>query len=121
MIYGALYSGMEVVAQDVSGAFTPDETGFNSFNTDQKLAAIESLATMLHQVPGRKNLIHLSIGVSRTGQENQAELRATSDAAKQADVSLYTLDARATGPYNQRRRRRIEAERAGEHLQTGGR
>jgi len=48
-------------------------------------------------------------------------LRATSDAAKQADVSLYTLDARATGPYNQRRRRRIEAERAGEHLQTGGR
>ena len=87
-------NGMEVVAQDVSDAFTPDETEFNIFNTDQKLAAIESLATMLHQVPGRKNVIHFSSGVSRTGQENQAQLRATIDAANQADVSLYTMDAR---------------------------
>jgi len=87
-------NGMEVVTQDVSDAFTPDETEFNIFNTDQKLAAIESLATMLHQVPGRKNVIHFSSGISRTGQENQAQLRATIDAANQADVSLYTMDAR---------------------------
>ena len=87
-------NGMEIVTQDVSDAFTPDETEFNIFNTDQKLAAIESLATMLHQVPGRKNVIHFSSGISRTGQENQAQLRATIDAANQADVSLYTMDAR---------------------------
>jgi len=31
------------VAHDVSAAFTPDETEFNIFNTDQKLAAIGSL------------------------------------------------------------------------------
>jgi VWFA-related protein len=87
-------NGMEIVTQDVSDAFTPDETEFNIFNTDQKLAAIESLATMLRQVPGRKNVIHFSSGISRTGQENQAQLRATIDAANQADVSLYTMDAR---------------------------
>jgi VWFA-related protein len=87
-------SGMEVVTQDVSDAFTPDETEFNIFNTDRKLAAIESLANILRKVPGRKNLIHFSSGITRTGQENQAQLRATTDAANQANVSLYTMDAR---------------------------
>jgi VWFA-related protein len=87
-------NGMEIVTQDVSDAFTPDETEFNIFNTDEKLAAVESLATMLRSVPGRKNVIHFSSGIARTGQENQATLRAATDAANQADVSLYTMDAR---------------------------
>jgi VWFA-related protein len=87
-------NGLEIVTQDVSDAFTPDETEFNIFNTDEKLIAIESLATMLHNVPGRKSVIHFSSGITRTGQENQAQLRAATDAANQADVSLYTMDAR---------------------------
>ena len=87
-------NGMEIVTQDVSDAFTPDETEFNIFNTDEKLAAVESLATMLRNVPGRKSVIHFSSGIARTGQENQATLRAATDAANQADVSLYTMDAR---------------------------
>jgi VWFA-related protein len=87
-------NGMEIVTQDVSDAFTPDETEFNIFNTDEKLAAIESLATMLRNVPGRKSVLHFSSGITRTGQENQATLRAATDAANQADVSLYTMDAR---------------------------
>ena len=91
---GADANGMEIVTQDLSDAFTPDETEFNIFNTDEKLAAIESLATMLRAVPGRKSVIHFSSGITRTGQENQATLRAATDAANQADVSLYTLDAR---------------------------
>ncbi len=87
-------NGMEIVTQDVSDTFTPDETEFNIFNTDEKLAAIESLATMLRNAPGRKSVIHFSSGITRTGQENQATLRAATDAANQADVSLYTMDAR---------------------------
>jgi VWFA-related protein len=87
-------NGLEIVTQDVSDAFTPDETEFNIFNTDEKLAAIESLATMLRQVPGRKSVIHFSSGITKTGQENEATLRAATDAANQADVSLYTMDAR---------------------------
>ncbi len=87
-------SGEEVVAQDVSAAFTPDETEFNIFNTDQKLAALQSLAGMLRDVPGRKSVVHFSSGVERTGIENQAQLRATTDAANRSNVSFYTLDAR---------------------------
>ncbi len=87
-------NGMEIVTQDVSDAFTPDETEFNIFNTDEKLEAVEALANMLRSVPGRKSVIHFSSGITRTGQENQATLRAATDAANQADVSLYTMDAR---------------------------
>ena len=87
-------NGMEIVTQDVSDAFTPDETEFNIFNTDEKMEAVEALANMLRSVPGRKSVIHFSSGITRTGQENQATLRAATDAANQADVSLYTMDAR---------------------------
>jgi len=87
-------NGMEIVTQDVSDAFTPDMTEFNIFNTDEKLEAVEALANMLRPVPGRKNVLHFSSGMTRTGQENQATLRAATDAANEADVSLYTMDAR---------------------------
>lgn len=87
-------SGEEVVNQDVSAAFTPDETEFNIFNTDEKLAAVESLAKMLKDIPGRKSVIHFSSGVQKTGVDNDTQLLATTDAANKADVSLYTVDAR---------------------------
>jgi len=91
---GTSASGAEIVNQDVSAAFTPDETEFNIFNTDQKLASVESLAIMLRGLPGRKSVIHFSSGIEKTGVENQAQLRATEDAANRANVSLYTIDAR---------------------------
>jgi VWFA-related protein len=91
---GASATGEEIVTQDTSEAFTPDETEFNIFNTDQKLAALESLADLLRGVPGRKSVIHFSSGVERTGIENQAQLRAATDAANRANVSFYTVDAR---------------------------
>jgi VWFA-related protein len=87
-------SGEEVVTQDVSAAFTPDETEFNIFNTDEKLSALQSLAETLRDIPGRKSVIHFSSGIERTGEENDAQLRATTDAANRGDVSFYTVDAR---------------------------
>jgi len=87
-------AGEEVVNQDVSAAFTPDETEFNIFNTDQKLAAVESLAEMLRGLPGRKSVIHFSSGITSTGIDNQVQLRATIGAANQSNVSLYTMDMR---------------------------
>jgi VWFA-related protein len=86
--------GQEIVTQDTSDAFTPDETEFNIFNTDEKLAAIQSLADMLRAVPGRKLVIHFSSGITGTGIENQAQLMATVAAANQSNVSLYTMDTR---------------------------
>ncbi|MGH9451766.1 MAG: VWA domain-containing protein [Terriglobia bacterium] len=86
--------GNTVVTQDVGDAFTPDETEFNIFNTDDKLSALESLADLLRRVPGRKSVIHFSSGIEQTGVDNEAQLEATIDAANRADVSFYTLDAR---------------------------
>lgn len=86
--------GNEVVTQDTGDAFTPDETEFNIFNTDEKLSALQSLANMLQSVPGRKSVIHFSSGIEQTGVDNEAQLQATIDAANRADVSFYTLDAR---------------------------
>jgi VWFA-related protein len=74
--------------------FTADLTEFNIFNTDRKLAALESVAELLRGIPGRKSLIHFTGGVSQTGQENRSQLRAATDAANRANVSLYTVDSR---------------------------
>jgi len=86
--------GNTVVTQDTGNAFTPDETEFNIFNTDEKLSALQSLADLLKSVPGRKSVIHFSSGIEQTGVDNEAQIQATIDAANRADVSFYTLDAR---------------------------
>lgn len=85
----------EVSVEEYTGAaYTPDETEFNVFNTDQKLAAVEGLADVLGAIPGRKAMVEFTGGVTQTGEENRAELRAATDAANRADVSIYSVDAR---------------------------
>jgi VWFA-related protein len=86
--------GSTIVTQDTGGAFTPDETEFNIFNTDEKLAALESLADLLRVVPGRKSVIQFSSGITQTGVDNEAQLQETIDAANMADVSFYPMDSR---------------------------
>ncbi|HVB55593.1 MAG TPA: VWA domain-containing protein [Candidatus Acidoferrales bacterium] len=82
------------VQQDTGAAYTPDETEFNFFNTYQKLEAIESLANVLGAIPGRKSVIEFTGGITQTGEENRTQLRAATDAANRADVSIYSIDAR---------------------------
>ncbi len=86
--------GNTVVTQNTGDAFTPDETEFNIFNTDEKLAALESLADLLRVVPGRKSVIQFSSGITQTGVDNEAQLQETIDAANMADVSFYPIDSR---------------------------
>lgn len=91
----------EDTAEDNGAAFTADETEFNVFNTDRKLGALESAAKMLASLPEKKALVYFSSGVSKTGMENQSQLRATVNAAVKANVSFYPIDARglvATAP-----------------------
>ncbi len=93
-----LYAPAQEGEYDVSGytgaAYTPDETEFNVFNTDQKLAAIEGLSNVLSNIPGRKAIIEFTSGITQTGEENRTELRAATDAANRADVSIYSIDSR---------------------------
>jgi len=87
--------------EDTGAAYTQDESEFNIFNTDRKLAALESAAKMLASLPEKKALVFLASGMSRTGIDNQAQLRATVNAAIRSNVAFYPVDARglvATGP-----------------------
>jgi VWFA-related protein len=93
-LYAAATNGEYDVQEYTGAAYTPDQTEFNVFNTDQKLAAVEGLANVLGGIPGRKALIEFTGGITQTGEENRAELRAAADAANRADVSIYSIDAR---------------------------
>ncbi len=81
-------------SEDQSGMYTADETEFNIFNTDNKLAALEDAARQLGRFPEKKALVYLSSGVEKTGVDNQSQLRATINAAVRANVAFYPIDAR---------------------------
>jgi VWFA-related protein len=81
-------------SEDQSGQFVADETEFNIFNTDRKLAALEDAARRLSQYPEKKALVYFSAGVEKTGVDNQSQLRATVNAAVRANVAFYPIDAR---------------------------
>ncbi|MBI1739074.1 MAG: VWA domain-containing protein, partial [Acidobacteria bacterium] len=90
----AAAAGEEAVTEDTGDAYTADETEFNIFNTDRKLAAIEGLCSLLRDIPGKKAVIEFAGGITQTGQENRSQLRSAVDAANRANVSLYTVDTR---------------------------
>jgi VWFA-related protein len=81
-------------AEDTGAAFTQDDTEFNIFNTDRQLAALESAVKMLSSLPEKKALVYFASGVSRTGLDNEAQLRATINAAIRSNVAFYPIDAR---------------------------
>jgi len=84
----------EETAEDTGAAFTADESEFNIFNTDRKLAALQTAARMLAPLPEKKALIYFSSGLGRTGVENDSQLRSAINAAVRANVSFYPVDAR---------------------------
>jgi VWFA-related protein len=80
--------------EDESGLFIADQTEFNIFNTDRKLAALEDAARRLSTYPQKKALVYLSAGVEKTGVDNQSQLRSTINTAVRSNVAFYTIDAR---------------------------
>jgi len=79
---------------ETSGAFSADDTDFNTFNADRKLLALQSLMQALGKLPQKKSLIYFSNGISQSGADNQSALRATTAAAVKANVSIYSMDIR---------------------------
>jgi VWFA-related protein len=80
--------------EDQSGMFVADETEFNIFNTDRKLAALEDAARKLSNYPQKKALVYFSSGVEKTGVDNQSQLRATINTAVRSNVAFYPIDSR---------------------------
>jgi VWFA-related protein len=86
---------------DSGAAYTQDDSEFNIFNTDRQLAALESAVKLLGSLPEKKALVYFASGMTRTGIDNQAQLRATINAAIRNNVTFYPVDARglvATAP-----------------------
>jgi VWFA-related protein len=79
---------------DTSSAYMQDDTEFNIFNTDRKLAALSSAAKMLSSLPEKKALVYFASGMTLNGIDNQAQLRATINAAIRGNVAFYPIDAR---------------------------
>jgi len=77
-----------------NGAFGQDAGEFNIFNTDRQLAALQTAATMLRPFKERKSIVYFASGLRLNGTDNQAQLRATINAAIRANVSFYPVDAR---------------------------
>ena len=106
-------------SQDISGAFVADETEFNIFNSDRKLAALEDAARQLSHYPEKKALVYISSGIEKTGVDNQSQLQATVNAAIRSNVAFYPIDARglmATAPGGDA----SQAASAGSNLYSGG-
>ena len=88
-------------ASDTGDAFTTDDSEFAIFNTDRQLSALETAVKMLASLNEKKALVYFSSGIQRSGQDNQAQLQATVNAAIRSNVSFYPIDARglvATAP-----------------------
>jgi VWFA-related protein len=81
-------------AAETSGAFSADDTDFNTFSADRKLLALQSLMQALGKLPQKKSLIYISNGITQSGADNQSALRAATAAAVKANVSIYSLDVR---------------------------
>ena len=88
-------------AEDTGAAYTQDDTEFNIFNTDRQLSSLETAVKMLSSLSEKKALVYVSSGIQRSGTDNDAQLRATINAAIRSNVNVYTIDARglqATAP-----------------------
>jgi len=81
-------------AADTGSAFGQDDGEFNIFNTDRQLSALQTAATILGHLNEKKSLIYFASGLRLSGSNNQAQLKATTNAAVRANVSLYPVDAR---------------------------
>jgi VWFA-related protein len=75
-------------------AFGQDEGEFSIFNTDRQLSALQTAVTMLRPLPEQKSLIFFASGLRLNGTDNQAQLRATVNAAIRSNVTIHTIDAR---------------------------
>ena len=90
-------------------AFGQDDAEFNIFNTDRQLSALQTAVTMLRPLPEQKSLVYFASGLRLNGIDNQAQLRATINAADSRERGDSTRSTRA-GWW---RRRRSATRRSG--------
>jgi VWFA-related protein len=94
LIFGEDKDGDGIADPEPGTAFGQDDGEFNIFNTDRQLSALQTAVTMLRPFAEQKVLIYFASGLRLNGVDNQAQLRATINAAIRANVAIHTIDAR---------------------------
>src|SRR5262252_8700461 len=95
MVFGEDKDGDGIPDQLEEGtAFGQDDAEFSILNTDRQLAALQTAVSMLRPLPDQKSLVYFSSGMRLNGVDNQAQLRATENAALRANVAIFPVDAR---------------------------
>jgi VWFA-related protein len=94
LIYGDDQNNDGIADHPEGSAFGQNEAEFNIFNTDRQLAALQTAVAMLRPLPEQKTLLYFASGLRLNGADNQAQLRATVNAAIRANVTLNPIDAR---------------------------
>ncbi|MDZ4800947.1 MAG: VWA domain-containing protein [Bryobacteraceae bacterium] len=79
---------------DTGSAFGQNDSEFNIFFTDRRLAALQTATQMLGRLNEKKSLVYFASGLRLNGSNNQAQLQATINSAIRSGVSLWTVDAR---------------------------
>jgi len=92
--FAAGTTGDETNSNESMQAYTVDESDYNVFNTDRKIEALGSLADAMSHIQQKKSIVYFSNGVSKNGQENEAELRSAINRAIKANVAIYPIDIR---------------------------
>ena len=90
---GGTTGSSEGTADDAS-SYVADDSEYASLNTDRELYAIQQISKSLERVDSRKSMLYFSGGLTRQGIENQASLRAATNAAVKANLAIYSIDTR---------------------------
>jgi VWFA-related protein len=94
LIYGDDQNNDGIPDHPEGTAFGQNDAEFNIFNTDRQLAALQTAVNMLKGLPEQKTLLYFASGLRLNGADNQAQMRATVNAAIRANVTLNPIDAR---------------------------
>jgi VWFA-related protein len=81
-------------AQNADDTSSQDTTDMDTFNNDVRLRALKVLADTLAPIEQKKAILYFSAGMQRSGEDNQVELRAATNAAVRAHVNIYPVDTR---------------------------
>ncbi len=84
----------EAEAASTDTSTTTEADAFQEFNNDVRLRALKTVCQELAPIQQKKALLYFSAGMSRSGDDNQIELRSATSTCNRGNVSIYAVDTR---------------------------